>query len=52
MKGFANYIIVSIDEVEIEILNALKEEEKKLEFINAIDEIIAIKESFKIDLDL
>lgn len=52
MKGFANYIIVSIDEVEIEILNTLKEEEKKLELINAIDEIIAIKESFKTDLDL
>ncbi len=51
MKGFSNYIIVSIDEVEIVILNTHRQE-NNLELTDAIDKIIAIKESYKSDLDL
>ena len=51
MKGFANYIIVSIDEIEIEILNSLREE-NNLELTYAVDEIIAIKESYRKELEL
>lgn len=46
MKGLPEYIIANIDEVEIEILNNLKEE-NNLEFTNAIDELITTKESYK-----
>ncbi|WP_291132623.1 hypothetical protein [Flavobacterium sp. UBA7682] len=44
MKGFVEFIIVSINEVEIELLIGLKEE-NNIEFNSAIEELIATIET-------
>ncbi|MGV3698279.1 hypothetical protein [Flavobacterium sp.] len=44
MKGFVEFIIVSINEVEIELLIGLKED-NNIKFNSAIEEVIATIET-------
>lgn len=44
MKGFVEFIIISINEVEIELLMGLKEE-NNVELNSAIEEVIATIET-------
>jgi len=46
MKGFPEFIIVNIDEVDIEILMGLIKE-NNLEFTLAVKELITVKKSHK-----
>lgn len=46
MKGFPEFIITNIDEVEIEILMGFIKE-NNLEFMRAVKELISIKKSHK-----